>query len=190
MAETSRKLEVAAASLGGLARLGSEWKPTNNALSQGTASVILALEEFDACVRYLNTRRSAGAVIDIQSEADVQDVIYLLLRPWIIDLLYESPADKTANRYVIKDFSSATSRFVIDAKYIRDKDHGRLISKELHDDIEMYRTHPHCDDLIFFVYDPDALIPDERALREAIEIARAYGDQGQKRLNCHLVVKP
>ena len=152
-------------------------------------SVITALEEFDACVRYLNTRRSAGAVIDIQSEADVQDVIYLLLRPWIVDLVYESPADKSANRYVIRDFSSPDGRFVIDAKYIRDKEHGRLISKELHDDIEMYRRHPQCDDLVFFVYDPDALIPDKRALREAIETERTYGED-HKLLRCHLIVKP
>jgi hypothetical protein len=190
MADTSIKPEGAATALGGLARLGAEAKPKDNAPTLGTTSVILALEEFDACVRYLNTRRSAGAVINIQSEADVQDVIYLLLRPWIVDLLYESPADKTANRYVIKDFSSTIGRFVIDAKYIRDKDHGRLISKELHDDIEMYRTHPQCDDLIFFVYDPDALIPDTRALREAIEIERTYGEGGKKRLKCHLIVKP
>lgn len=189
MAETSTKLESVAAVIGGLARLGSESRPPNKALT-GTVSAITALEEFDACVRYLNTRRSAGAVINIQSEADVQDVLYLLLRPWIFDLVYESPTDKSANRYVIKDFSSAAARFVIDAKYIRDKDHGRLVSKELYDDIEMYRNHPHCDDLIFFVYDPDALIPDKRALREAIEIERAYGQAEKKRLKCHLIVKP
>jgi hypothetical protein len=91
---------------------------------------------------------------------------------------------------VIKDFSSVLGRFVVDAKYIRDKEHGRLISKELHDDIEMYRTHPRCDHLIFFVYDPNALIPDQRALGEAIEIERAYGPAGEKRLKCHLIVKP
>jgi hypothetical protein len=189
MAETSTRLKSAASALGGLARLGPETGP-ESAPSVSIASTILALQEFDACVRYLNTRRSAGAVINIQSEADVQDVLYLLLRPWIIDLVYESPADKSANRYVIKDFSSIVGRLVIDAKYIRDKDHGRLISKELHDDIEMYRTHPHCDDLVFFVYDPDALIPDKRALREAIEIERAYGEGGRKQLRCHLIVKP
>lgn len=154
------------------------------------ASALLALNEFDACVRYLNTRRSAGAVINLESEADVQDVLYLLLRPWVIDLSYESPADKSANRYVIKDFASRTGRFVVDAKYVRDKEHGRSISKELHDDIEMYRTHPKCDDLIFFLYDPDALIPDQRPLREAIEVERFYGAKGEKRLRCHLIVKP
>jgi REase_DpnII-MboI len=190
MAETSTRLSSAARALGGLARLGSGAANHGVTPPPGIGATLLALQEFDACVRYLNTRRSAGAVINIQSEADVQDVLYLLLRPWIVDLTYESPGDKSANRYAIKDFSSAAGRFVVDAKFIRDKDHGRLISKELNDDIEMYRTHPRCDDLVFFVYDPDAFIPDQRALREAIEIERAYGKGGEKRLSCHLIVKP
>lgn len=190
MAETLTKLSDTAAVVGGLAELSSRF-PTSSATPAPTVeSTLLALREFDACVRYLNTRRSSGAVINIDSEADVQDVLYLLLRPWILDLVYESPGDKAANRFAIKDFSSVAGKFVIDAKYIRDKEHGRNISKELHDDIEMYRTHPHCDDLIFFVYDPNGLIPDQRALREQIEVDRAYGVGGTKRLRCHLIVKP
>jgi hypothetical protein len=190
MADKSTKYELIASVLGNLSSLGSDLRGESTAPSPGIAPVLLALREFDACVRYLNTRRSAGAVINIQAEADVQDVLYLLLRPWVVDLVYESPADKSGNRYAIKDFSSATGRLVIDAKYIRDKEHGRLISKELHDDIEMYRTHPRCDDLIFFVFDPGAFIPDQRALRESIEIGRAYGPAAEKRLTCHLIVKP
>jgi hypothetical protein len=191
MAEQSTRLRSVSKAIGGLSQLASTTnEQSRSSLAAGIGAVLLALREFDACVRYLNTRRSVGAVINIQSEADVQDVLYLLLRPWVIDLTYESPADKAANRYVIKDFSSAAGRFVVDAKYIRNKDHGRLISKELHDDIEMYRTHPQCDDLVFFVYDPDALIPDQRALREAIEVERSYGGEGGRRLKCHLVVKP
>jgi REase_DpnII-MboI len=190
MAEISKSNNPIAETIGGLARVAVETRVEKPSGPTDIAPVLQAMREFDACVRYLNTRRSAGAIINIESEADVQDVLYLLLRPWVIDLVYESPADKSANRFVIKDFSSATGRFVIDAKYIRDKDHGRLISKELHDDIEMYRSHPRCDYLIFFIYDPDAYIPDQRALREAIEIERAYGIGGEKRLKCHLIVKP
>jgi hypothetical protein len=190
MGAKSTRLEKVAWTIGSLSGLGSDLRLTGVASAPGVAPVLLALQEFDACVRYLNTRRSAGAVINIQAEADVQDVLYLLLRPWVLDLVYESPGDKSGNRYVIKDFSSAAGRFVIDAKYIRDRDHGRLISKELHDDIEMYRTHPRCDHLVFFVYDPQALIPDERALREAIEVDRTYGNSSEKRLSCHLIVKP
>ncbi len=190
MAEQSTKVKSISAAIGGLAALSSSWDKQSSVPITRVASTILALKEFDACVRYLNTRRSVGAVINIESEADVQDVLYLLLRPWIVDLTYESPADKSGNRYVIKDFSSVSSRFILDAKYIRDKEHGKQISKELHDDIEMYRNHSHCDDLLFFVYDPDALIPDQRALREQIEIDRSYGGLNGKRLQCHLIVKP
>lgn len=190
MAEKSKSLKTVASTLGGLSRLASDLNADVIPSAPVIAPVLVALREFDACRRYLNTRRSEGAVINLEKEADVQDVLYLLLRPWVLDLVYESPADKSGNRFVIKDFSSAAGRFVIDAKYIRDKDHGRLISKELHDDIEMYRTHPLCDHLIFFVYDPGAFIPDQRALRTAIEIERAYGMSGEKRLSCHLIVKP
>jgi hypothetical protein len=189
MAERLSEHSATARTLGELAALSANLREGSSVPTPGIAPVLLAMREFDACIRYLNTRRSAGAIINIESEADVQDVLYLLLRPWIIDLTYESPADKTANRFVIKDFASASGRFVVDAKYIRDKDHGKNISKELHDDIEMYRSHPRCDDLVFFIYDPNLFIPDQRALREAIEIDRSYGAGGEKRLKCHLIVK-
>lgn len=185
----STEPSTVASALGNLAALSVALSGSGDVPTPGVASVLLAMREFDACIRYLNTRRSAGAVINIESEADVQDVLYLVLRPWVIDLAYESPGDKSANRFVIKDFSSASGRFVIDAKYIRDKDHGKNISKELHDDIEMYRNHPRCDDLIFFVHDPNFFIPDQRALVTQIEVPRFYGAHGEQRLNCHLVIK-
>ena len=178
-----------ATAIGGLAELSAQLRSKGSVSTPTVAAVLLAMREFDACFRYLNTRRTSGTIINIASEADVQDVLYLILRPWITDLVYESPADKTANRFVIKDFSSASGRFVIDAKYIRDREHGKNISKELHDDIEMYRSHPRCDDLIFFVHDPDFYIPDQRALTQQIEVTRFYGESGEQRLNCHLVIK-
>jgi hypothetical protein len=51
----------------------------------------------------------------------------------------------------------------------------------------MYRNHPACTDLIFFAYDPDALIPDRGALERQITVERAYGGIP---LRCHLIVKP
>lgn len=190
MAERLNKPGAAAHTIGGLSELAVQSKCDAVVVVPGIAPVLLALREFDACVRYLNTRRSAGAVFNIENEADVQDVLYILLRPWVLDLSYESPGEKAGNRYAIKDFISCSGRFVIDAKFIRDKDHGRLISKELHDDIEMYRMNPKCDHIVFFVYDPNAFIPDQRALRETIETERAYGPRGERKIQCHLIVKP
>ncbi len=153
------------------------------------ASIIGALQQFQECVRYLNTRRSSGAVLNLEAESDVQDAIYLILRPWIHDLVPENPMDKVANRYTIKDFLSRQARTVIEVKYVRDTDHGRLISREMHDDIETYRHHAFCDTLVFFVYDPNSLIPDQQQLREQIEEERLYKHTGRT-LRCVLIVKP
>jgi len=107
----STEPSTVAGTLGNLAALSFTLRRTTDVPTPSVASILLAMREFDACISYLNTRRSAGAIINIESEADVQDVLYLLLRPWIIDLVYESPGDKAANCFVIKDFSSASGRF-------------------------------------------------------------------------------
>jgi hypothetical protein len=152
-------------------------------------AIVAALNQFQECVRYLNTRRSSGAILNLDSEADVQDAIYLMLRPWVHDLVPENPTDKVANRFSIKDFLSRQARTVVEVKYIRDAEHGRGISREMHDDIETYRHHPHCDNLVFFIYDPDSLIPDQQKLREQIEEDRYYKQSGRT-LRCVLIVKP
>jgi len=153
----------------------------------GVEQISAALDGFQECVRYLNIRRSKGAILQLENEADVQDALYLMLRPWITDLVTENPTDRTTNRYAISDFICPAARVLIEAKYIRDKEHGRAISRELHDDIEMYRRHPQCDHLIFFIYDPDSNIPDETQLATAICEERVIGGCA---LQCRLIIKP
>lgn len=171
--------------IGGLASLGT--KRHFSSTQQGFTDVCAALDEFNECVRYLRTRRSDGAVLKLDSEAAVQDAVYLILRPWIQDLVPESPTEKRGNRFTITDFFSRSLRLVIEAKYIRDKQHGKQIAKELHDDIEVYRHNALCDTILFFVYDPDSNIPDVRELRRTIEQARTYDGRP---LVCRLIIKP
>lgn len=151
------------------------------------AAVLSALNSFTDVVRYLNTRRSTGAILELSNEGSVQDALYLMLRPWILDLVPENPTDKVANRYSIKDFLSRSGRFVIEAKFVRNGDHGKSLAKEINDDIETYRYHSHCDDLIFFIYDPDGNIPDAAALERHVRTNRTYDG---KILRCHGVIKP
>ena len=106
--------------------------------------VLLALQSFTEIVRYLNTRRSRGAILELVDEASVQDALYLMLRPWIHDLTPESPTDRVANSYSIKDFVSHSNKFVLEAKFIRDKSHGKTVVTEINDDIETYRYHASC----------------------------------------------
>jgi hypothetical protein len=148
---------------------------------------IAALGTFTELVRYLNTRRSRGAVLDLSDEAAVQDLVYLMLRPWIADITYENPTDKAANRFVIKDFVSKSGRFVIEAKYVRSESHGKALVSEINDDIEMYRYHPYCEDLVFFIYDPEGYVPDVAALERHLNTNRSYDG---KALRCHGIVKP
>lgn len=111
----------------------------------------------------------------------------MILRPWIPDLVPETPTDKTGNRFTVRDFVSKTLHAVIEAKFVRDKQHGKNISKELHVDIEVYRHNPNCDTILFFIYDVDSNIPDERELRRTIEQSRVYDGRP---LKCILIVKP
>jgi hypothetical protein len=150
-------------------------------------TVLSALRSFTDIVRYLNTRRSTGAVLELSNEAAVQDALYLMLRPWVLDLVPENPTDKVANRFAIRDFVSQSGRFVIEVKYVRSAEHGKSLAKEINDDIETYRYHPNCDDLIFFIYDPDGNIPDAAALERHVRTTRSYDT---KTLRCHGIIKP
>lgn len=160
--------------------------PSELPIASLVTAIVEALNEFTECVRYLNTRRSETSLL-LDSEAAVQDAIFLMLRPFVHDLTPEAPTEKVASRYVIKDFRSRSRRAIIEAKYVRDRDHGKAISKEIHDDIEMYRSDDHCDHVVFFVYDPNALIADKEALRMQVEVLRTYDGRA---LQCHLVLKP
>lgn len=183
MDDTIRKANA----IGGLSALASANRPALGASGTTVEDLMVALNEFSEIMRYLNTRRSTGTVLALDSEADVQDALYIIIRPWVRDLVCENPTDKIANRFTIRDFVSRSLRLVIEAKYVRDETHGKSISKELHDDIEVYRHNPACDTIIFFIYDPNALIPDGRELRRTIEESRVYGGRS---LTCRLVIKP
>jgi hypothetical protein len=162
-------------------------QPSQEGSRPSVERVLAALDSFTDVVRYLNTRRSQGAILVLDDEAAVQDVLYLMLRPWIEDLVAEDPNGKVANTFAIKDFVSVSSKIVIEAKFVRDKGHGKAIVKEINDDIETYRYHAACDDLIFFIYDPESHIPDAAALERHVRGGRAYGG---KVLRCHAVIKP
>ena len=51
-----------------------------------------------------------------------------MLRPWVHDLTWENPTDKVGSRYAIKDFLSKQFKVVVEAKYVRDKEHGKHIT--------------------------------------------------------------
>lgn len=170
----------------GLADLADKY-PSGLPATKSLRDILSALSNFMECVRYLNTRRTTKIILSLDSEDAVQDAIYLMLRPWIPDIVPENPTDKIANRFLIKDFLIPSLKTVIEVKYIRDKSHGKNIAKEINDDIETYRYHHSCNIIVFFIYDPDALIPDRSKLEEHISSKRIYSE---KTLECHSIILP
>jgi REase_DpnII-MboI len=134
--------------------------------------VISVLYQFDACLRYLKSRSRTS--ITVSDEYQLQDFIFLMTKPVISDLVPEEPNPRIASRFTIDDFVSKKLALILEAKYIRDRAHGKSISKELHDDIEMYRTNEHCSTIIFFIYDPGKFIPSAESLVKHIETKRTY----------------
>lgn len=66
---------IAAEAVGGLARLAAAWPAAVFAPPKNVTELCAALDEFTECVRYLNTRRSEGAILTLDSEAAVQDAL-------------------------------------------------------------------------------------------------------------------
>jgi hypothetical protein len=147
--------------------------------------VLDLLRTFPDCAGYSANRREKR-ILSLDGESGVQDLIYFMLKPAITDLVPETPVAGFTRQYTIQDFRSVSLRLVIEAKRIRNKTHGRAIKTELHDDIGNYKNDPYCDDLIFFIYDPEIYIESITGLRDAIE---GEHSRNKRSLRVHCIVQ-
>ena len=109
-----------------------------------------------------------------------------MLKPAIPDLVPETAVSGSTRQYSIQDFRSPLLRIVIEAKRTRNKSHGRSIKAELNDDIAEYKIDPYCDDLIFFIYDPDTFIESVSGLAKAVEGEHSHNG---RTLRVHCIVQ-
>jgi hypothetical protein len=148
------------------------------------------VEEFHACVAYLHGRRMKVKTLEITSEAAVQDLLYLMLKPVFPELSFEDPSPKSTASYAIKDFSFPSMKLVLEAKYIGERSDVKAVEKQLADDIWKYSTHSDCEDLVFFIYDPNLYIADRRNF--AAKMSRKRGEyihQGRP-VRIQTIIKP
>ena len=147
--------------------------------------VINLLDGFPDCAGYSNNRRGKE-ILSLCAEDGVQDMVYFMLKPAIPDLIPETPVSGTTRQYSVEDFRSPMLRMVVETKRIRNKQHGRSVKSELHDDIAEYKNDPYCDDLIFFIYDPDTYIESVSGLVKAIEGEHSHNI---RKLKVHCIVQ-
>jgi len=130
------------------------------ALPPSVDRLVEALNTFPALVGYLNGRRSSGGPIVIASEADVQDLIYISLKPMFPDMVYEEPTKKGPAGYSVGDFSVPSLKLILEIKFIAARQDVKTKADEISEDIWKYTTQTDCERVVFFVYDPCLLIPD------------------------------
>ena len=126
--------------------------------SNGAFNLNIIFDRFHDVARELRTRHYNRATLSVDDEYDVQDLLRALLRLYFKDIREEEWTTSFAGASARMDFLLKAERIVIEVKRTRKSLTAKKLGDELIEDITRYRTHPDCDKLICFVYDPEGLL--------------------------------
>ncbi len=114
-------------------------------------------------------RRENRNTIIIEDEYDVQDLLHALLKIFYDDIRPEEWTPSYAGGSSRMDFLIKNEKIVIEVKKTREGLKGKQIADQLFVDIERYKkSHPGCEYLFCFVYDPENLIQNPIGLEKDI----------------------
>jgi hypothetical protein len=118
----------------------------------------LIFRNFHKMVKKLRDRYDDRETIDVQDEYDVQDLLYSILQLFFDDVRKEEWTPSYAGNSSRMDFLLKNEKIVIEVKKTRNSMKDKDLSEQLIIDIEKYKIHPDCNQLICFVYDPEGRI--------------------------------
>ena len=96
----------------------------------------------------------------ITCEADIRDLLHVMLRASIADIIHEEVVPSRAGVSKRVDLYSEVARMFIEVKWINDSGRWKQILAQINDDIQTYPRHPLCEILYFVVVDVAKDIPD------------------------------
>ncbi|PJZ82989.1 hypothetical protein CH364_18520, partial [Leptospira harrisiae] len=119
-------------------------------------TILQVLNNFDNASRNLRGARRAGKEnYKINDEYDVQDLLYVMLKPIFPNLETEDPVPKIGGRGSRIDLVLKEHGILIETKMIKNSDQNETkFVKELKEDFESYHAYPGIKNLFVFVYDP------------------------------------
>jgi hypothetical protein len=123
-----------------------------------------AVQALTPTIRSFNAREKGLSPWPVSCEDDVRDLLYVMLKPVLFDLMKEEPTPSLARTYKFVDLCSKASRIFIEVKWINRKGLWKKILDEINTDIQSYPTHESCETLIFVIIDAVRDIPDPRLL--------------------------
>jgi hypothetical protein len=148
-----------------LLQIGSHYSPNElevdqfnrmlkRSTSPGLDRVYTVCNRFPAVSRQLTDRYADRNTLLIEDEYDVQDLLHCLLQIFFADIRAEEWAPSYGGSSPRIDFLLKNETIAIEVKITRDGRGNKQIKQELSEDKEHYRSHPDCNNLVCYVYDP------------------------------------
>lgn len=117
----------------------------------------------------LRSRHENRNTLEIEDEYDVQDLLYAILQLFFEDIRKEESTPSCAGSSSRVDFLLKKEKIVIETKKTRKGLKDKDISEQLMIDAKRYKSHPDCEKLICFVYDPEGRIGNPRGVIDDLE---------------------
>lgn len=121
-------------------------------------ALLRIFSRFNRVARKLRSRHSGRNTLEVNDEYDVQDLLHALLTLYFDDIRDEEWTPSYAGKSARVDFLLKKEKTVIEVKKTRDGLGDKEVGDQLIIDVDRYKTHPDCNNLICFVYDPECRI--------------------------------
>ena len=125
--------------------------------------------KFHKVVRQLRNRYSNRPTLDVNDEYDVQDLLHSLLQIYFDDIRPEEWTPSYAGKSARTDFLLKNEKVFVEVKKTRNGLADKEVGEQLTLDIAKYKSHPDCEKLYCFVYDPEGRIVNKDGIISDLE---------------------
>lgn len=159
------------------------WFSADSAVSRSTDALVIApghlsalLKAFPAAMkrwRYDEEKSKDPIRWPVKSEREVQDIMWLMLRPYFKDLIDEETLPKLGHSAYKPDFAIPSLRTLLEVKYVRKKGDFKTVEKEILEDSVAYLTNTKdYGKLIVFIYDHSSSVQEhEVTMRDLCKVS-------------------
>jgi hypothetical protein len=149
--------------------------------NQPLVTLLRMLSRFHLVEKQLRKRHAGRSSFVLKDEYDVQDLLRAILTLDFDDIRPEEWVPSYAGSSSRVDFLLKNHRIILEVKKTRPGLTDSQIGEQLIVDIARYSSHPDCQTLVCFIYDPQRLIANPVGLRTDLQ---ALSTQGPRVIVC------
>lgn len=133
-------------------------------LDNPEANLTKLFSKFHRVALQIQRRYNNRNTITITDEYDVQDLLHALMKIYFDDVRAEEWTPSYAAKSARMDFSLKEYGIVVEVKKTRPSLSDKELGEQLIIDVDRYKSHPDCNKLFCFIYDPDGRIVNPKGL--------------------------